>query len=194
MPSSLTEVLPSTSVCSTSPPVSVCGTDTVPLARGFSWRYGLNSYGLGLPPRLTLASQRRARTDLPIRTAYQLGGLAPRNLAPRVPPSLITGHRGTGILTRHPSPTARALGLGPPHPQLISMAAEPLGLRWGGFSPPSRYLYRHSHLSPLQPCSRSTFTADDNAPLPYRSQRIAIRGFGADLEPRDIVGASALDQ
>jgi hypothetical protein len=99
-------------------------------------------------------------------TPYQLGRLAPLGLPPCVPPSLITVHCGTGILTCCPSPTPLGLGLGPTHPQLISMAAEPFGLRWGGFAPPSRYLYRHSHLSPLQPCSRSTFTADDNAPLP----------------------------
>ena len=29
-----------------------------------------------------------------------------------------------------------------------------------------RYSYRHSHFLPLQPFSRSTFTADRNAPLP----------------------------
>ena len=40
MPSSLTEVLSSTLVCSTCPPESVCGTGAVPLARGFSWRLG----------------------------------------------------------------------------------------------------------------------------------------------------------
>ena len=123
-------------------------------------------------------------------TPYQLGRLAPLGLPPCVPPSLITVHCGTGILTCCPSPTPRGLGLGPTHPQLISMAAEPFGLRWGGFAPPSRYLYRHSHLSPLQPCSRSTFPADDNAPLP-RESKSRIRGFGADLEPRYIVGARA---
>jgi hypothetical protein len=189
LPSSLTEGRSSTWVSSTRPPVSVCGTDTVPLARGFSRRYGLDPYGLGSPPRLTLASRRDARADLPTRTAYRLGGLAPRNLAPRVPPSLVTGHRGTGILTRRPSPTARALGLGPPHPQLISMAAEPLGIRWGGFAPPSRYSCRHSHSPPLHRPSRGDFTADGDAPLP-RFRKI-IHGVGHGLEPRWIVGATA---
>jgi hypothetical protein len=103
---------------------------------------------------------------------------------------------GAGILTCFPSPTPLGLGLGPTHPQLINMAAEPFGLRWGGFTPPSRYLYRHSHSPPLQPCSRSTFTADGDAPLPSctMSPSHTIRGIGADLEPRDIVGARALDQ
>jgi hypothetical protein len=76
--------------------------------------------------------------------------------------------RGTGILTRCPSPTALALGLGPPHPQLISMAAEPLGIRWGGFAPPSRYSCRHSHSPPLHLGSRLGFSADGDAPLPWQ--------------------------
>ena len=94
--------------------------------------------------------------------------LRARDLAPRVPPSLITVTRGTGILTRCPSPTALALGLGPPHPQLISMAAEPSGIRWGGFAPPSRYSCRHSHSPPLHLGSRLGFSADGDAPLPWQ--------------------------
>jgi hypothetical protein len=93
--------------------------------------------------------------------------MRPRHLAPRVPPLLITMERGTGILTRCPSPTARALGLGPPHPQLISMAAEPSGIRWGGLSPPSRYSCRHSHSPPLHGSSQTRFSADGDAPLPW---------------------------
>ena len=63
MPSSLTEVLPSTSVCSTCPPVSVCGTVTPhpsgrsPVASGFSRQCRINPSGLGSPPRLPLASR-----------------------------------------------------------------------------------------------------------------------------------------
>ena len=79
--------------------------------------------------------------------------------------------RGTGILTRCPSPTALALGLGPPHPQLISMAAEPSGIRWGGFAPPSRYSCRHSHSPPLHLGSRLGFSADGDAPLPWQNTR-----------------------
>ena len=122
--------------------------------------------------------------------------LRARDLAPRVPPSLHPGllpgtvARGTGILTRCPSPTALALGLGPPHPQLISMAAEPLGIRWGGFAPPSRYSCRHSHSPPLHVGSHRRFSADGDAPLPWQSVS-TIRGFGHGLEPRWIVGAAA---
>jgi hypothetical protein len=173
LPSSLTEGHSPTWVFSTSPPVSVCGTGARALARGFSRRYGLNPYGSASRPPLTLPSQRCATTDLPVVTAYRVGGLAPRDLAPRVPPSLsrlaakrIT--RGTGILTCCPSPTACALGLGPPHPPLISMAAEPSGIRWGGFAPPSRYSCRHSHSPPLHLGSRLGFSADGDAPLPWQ--------------------------
>ena len=74
LPSSLTEVLSSTWVSSTSPPVSVCGTVTPALARGFSRRSGLNPYGLALRPRLTLPSQRDDPADLPARPAYRVGG------------------------------------------------------------------------------------------------------------------------
>ena len=130
-----------------------------------------------------------APADLPTGAPYRLGGLAAPDLPPCVPPSLITAGGGTGILTRCPSPTARALGLGPPHPQLISMAAEPSGIRWGGFAPPSRYSCRHSHSPPLHVGSRSPFAADGDAPLPCSFH--AIRGFGHGLEPRWIVGAAA---
>jgi hypothetical protein len=121
-------------------------------------------------------------TDLPIPTPYRLGGLAPPDLPPCVPPSLVTAVRGTGILTSCPSPTRRRLGLGPPHPQLISMAAEPLGIRWGGFSPPSRYSCRHSHSRPLQLGSRLTFSADQDAPLP-RHHRVTSAASALDLSP-----------
>jgi hypothetical protein len=93
---------------------------------------------------------------------------------PPIAPSRRSGKRiarGTGILTRCPSPTARALGLGPPHPQLISMAAEPLGIRWGGFAPPSRYSCRHSHSPPLHRGSHRGFSADGDAPLPWQNTR-----------------------
>jgi hypothetical protein len=130
-----------------------------------------------------------ATTDLPIVAPYRLGGLAPPDLPLCVPPSLVTAARGTGFLTCCPSPTRFRLSLGPPHPQLISMAAEPLGIRWGRFSRPSRYSCRHSHSRPLQLGSRLTFSADQDAPLPRHARD--IRSFGAGLEPRWIVGAAA---
>src|SRR4029079_2244391 len=78
--------LSSTSVYSTSPPVSVCGTGARALARGFSWRYGINPYGSGLPPPLTLPSQVSIVPDLPGTTPYRVGGAcAPRTYPPASP-------------------------------------------------------------------------------------------------------------
>ena len=50
LPSSLTIVLPIALVCSTHPPVSVCGTGSSELPRGFSWKYGLTSFTQLLRP------------------------------------------------------------------------------------------------------------------------------------------------
>src|SRR5215217_2115222 len=76
---------------------------------------------------------------------------------------------GSGISTGCPSPTTFVLGLGPTNPERTSLPQETLGLRRVGFSPTSRYSCRHSHFCPLQPSSRSTFTA--NRTLPYHSSR-----------------------
>ena len=119
-----------------------------------------------------------------------LEGLATPGPTPLRPPIAHNGRRaGRESVTRCPSPTPSGLGLGPPHPQLISMAAEPSGIRWGGFALSSRYSCRHSHSRPLQVGFRLPFTADRDAPLPRAQTR--IRGFGARLEPRWIVGAAA---
>ena len=74
---------------------------------------------------------------------------------------------GSGISTGCPSPTTFVLGLGPTNPERTSLPQETLGLRRVGFSPTSRYSCRHSHFRPLQPSSRSTFTADGT--LPYQT-------------------------
>jgi len=57
LPSSLAWVLPSTLVCSTSPPVSVCGTVAPSLARGFSWQFRINPFGFGRNLPLPLTSR-----------------------------------------------------------------------------------------------------------------------------------------
>jgi hypothetical protein len=108
------------------------------------------SVRLGVAPPPSHPPSDMAATDLPIATSYGLGGLAAPNLPPCVPPSLITVRRGTGLFTRCPSPAPCGCGLGPPHPQLISMAAEPSGIRWEGFSPSSRYSCQHSLSHALQ--------------------------------------------
>ena len=76
--------------------------------------------------------------------------LRTRDLASCVPPSLVTVYTGTGISTGCPSATPRGLALGPTNPRRTNLASEPWGLRCGGFSPPLRYSYRHSHFRWLQ--------------------------------------------
>jgi hypothetical protein len=170
LPSSLTEGLPSTSVCSTSPPVSVCGTGGCVLARGFSRPYGLDPCGLGRSPHLPVTPRSTPPRICLRRLPTGLEGLRPRTYPPASPHRSVTAAAGTGLVTRCPSPTLPSLGLGPPHPQVISMAAEPSGIRWGGFAPPSRYSCRHSHFHPLQVRFRSPFTGEWNAPLPPSRQ------------------------
>ena len=189
MPSSLTEVLSSTLVYSTSPPVSVCGTGTHALTRGFSRRYGLNPCGLPLQAHLPITSQPLHQgICLPVRPTSLEGVTTPEPSPPR-PPIAQTVVGGTGILTGCPSPTGRPLGLGPPHPQLISMAAEPSGIRCGGFAPPSRYSCRHSHSPPLHLASQLGFTADGDAPLPRK--RLAASTSAASVTDLSPGGLSA---
>jgi hypothetical protein len=84
LPSSLAGVLPSTSVCSTSPPVSVCGTVAARLARSFSRRSGFGPFGSARTPPLPVTPQVSAPADLPTGTPYGFGGprLGPRAYPP----------------------------------------------------------------------------------------------------------------
>ncbi len=177
LPSSLTEDHSSTLVCSTSPPVSVCGTGATPLASGFSWQLRPGPLG-GRRSAPSLSPLGHRRGGLPTRDSLPASTPCMRALGlPRcVPASLVTGRGGTGFSTRSPSPTARALGLGPTHPQRIGRAAEPLDIRCGGFSPPSRYSYRHSH-------SRALHGALPG-PLRRRAGRSPTMAGGDHLHPR----------
>jgi hypothetical protein len=71
LPSSLTRGLPSTLVCSTCRPVSVCGTDTASLARGFSRQQG--SIHLAWLPTPDHHASGSGPGDLPPRPPYTLG-------------------------------------------------------------------------------------------------------------------------
>ena len=67
----------------------------------------------------------------------------------------------------------------------------------GGSHPHSRYSFRHSRFGSLQVSSRSPFSAtpERSPTTPSGSHgALGIRGFGAGLEPRVIVGAGTLDQ
>ena len=90
-------------------------------------------------------------------------GLAPpmstgeARLSPGVTPSVHV--RGIGMLTDCPSPTARALGLGPTNPTRITLASEPSDLRRRRFSRRFRYSSQHSHFHSLHTSSPSCFLA-----------------------------------
>ncbi len=102
-------------------------------------------------------------------------------LAPAIPRSRPPGDTlrckrplvGSGISTGCPSPTTFVLGLGPTNPERTSLPQETLGLRRVRFSLTLRYSCRHSHFRPLQPSSRSTFTADGTLPYHRRTRRCA---------------------
>ncbi len=99
-----------------------------------------------------------------------LDWLAPailRSPTPRRHLAVQTTSGGSGISTGCPSPTTFVLGLGPTNPERTSLPQETLGIRRVRFSLTFRYSCRHSHFRPLQPSSRSTFTA--NGTLPYHA-------------------------
>ena len=128
--------------------------------------------------------------DLPTRLD---GGLPPLDLPRCVPPSLVSLPSGTGILTSCPSPTTLVLGLGPTHPQLMTIAAEPCDIRWEGFTPSSRYSYRHSHSWPLHQTFQSGFSADHDAPLPFIVSDKPAASV-VDLSPGHCRRSGTLDQ
>ena len=132
LPSSLTRVAPCASVCSTSPPVSVCGTVVGGSSlRGFSWP-SLRPL-LALRPALARSAP---EPDLPgpflAPRAWHL--LFHPEAGPRdgVPSSLPPA--GTGLLTGCPSPPPDGCGLGPTHPTRIDLPSETWGLRRMRFS------------------------------------------------------------
>ena len=186
MPSSLTRVLPIALVFSTRPPVSVCGTVTRDSLEAF-----LGSLGQPLPGSLASAITPQALgTDFPVPfialQAWHLNPLTGWSTLLRHPFAQ-TSLRGTGILTRCPSPTALALGLGPTNPTRINLASETSDLWRTWFSHVSRYSCQHSHFWTLHHyltiCtsmhperspttlilrSRSAASVVDLAPLYYR--------------------------
>src|SRR5699024_9729464 len=112
LPSSLTRVLPLTFGFSPRLPVSVCGTGTCDLARGFSWQCGFGNFGtlfpspsqLGIIGRICLSN---------FLTAWTHTSSGAHCLADCVPPSYDRPRGGAGISTCLPPPTPFGPGLGP---------------------------------------------------------------------------------
>ena len=113
LPSSLTRVLSSALGFSPHLPVSVCGTITCRLARGFSRQHGIGQFASpkANPRNLSALTKVRICLDLPP-TGLNRHFHPADDLPSCVPPSLKRRLGGTGILTCFPSPTPFGLGLG----------------------------------------------------------------------------------
>ena len=112
LPSSL--AMNHSSTCGFSPrlPVSVYGTITCYLDRGFSWQYGCSQF-MGLGPSSSLLGLKKLRICLELKpTGLNRLFQQTDDLPFCVPPSLKRQLGGTGILTCFPSTTPFGLALG----------------------------------------------------------------------------------
>ena len=151
-----------------------------PLARGFSWRLGRQTFRPRSLPALPRAPQRFAQgICLPGRPTHANARCPVRDApAPlRVPPSLKRDWCGAGILTCSPSTTPFGLALGPTTPGWIILPQEPLDLRWQGFSP--CFHATHSGIrssAPLHLPFRSGFAGDaERSPTTWRMPSPRLR-------------------
>jgi hypothetical protein len=114
-------------VFSTRPPVSVCGTGTGSLTRGFSWQCDHRDFGTVLPSPSQLTCR---LADLPASPAHCLDGLfhSAASLDLLRHPIAQTLPGGTGISTSCPSTTPFGLALGPDLPWADDPSPGTLGL------------------------------------------------------------------
>ena len=97
--------------------------------------------------------------------------------------------------TSCPSVSPRGYALGPTNPPRIIRAAEPSGLRWGGFAPP--LFVTHPDIRTRWRSTvrlRDRFDAPSTLPYHSRLKEAEIQRVGAMLKSRYIVGAGPLDQ
>ena len=188
MPSSLTTVRSSTSVCSTSPPVSVCGTGTTTLARAFSRQSSLNPSGLGVAPRTFHSPLGHRPGGFACRRSLPAWRVSPPpDLAPWIAPHS-NGWRWGRNLNRLSITYAFPPRLRPASPAADQHRCGTLGHAVGRIRTP---------LSLLMP-TFALVPAPGRLPPPLlrRARRSptmprGIRGVGGRLEPRWIVGAAA---
>ena len=112
LPSSLTRVLSLTLGFSPRLPVSVCGTGTSRLARGFSWQCEIRNFARNALP-ITAQRIRKRICLLPRLAAWTRSTNGVHSLSSCVPPSLKRRGGGPGISTCCPSSTPFGLDLGP---------------------------------------------------------------------------------
>ena len=117
--------------------MSVCGTVTLQLLRGFSWQRGIDHF-VSRSPRHRISEKASRIYQRSLRTYLNLSALAGTNrrlICPSASPHRsLSLHGGTGMLTRFPSATPFGLALGPTDPERIDLAQETLGLRRTWFS------------------------------------------------------------
>ena len=104
-------VLPIASVCSTHPPVSVCGTGPFGLPRGFSRQLGLTGFAIRLRPAPQASWLPRFTGSRP--TGHRGDVQNPVRLPSCVAPSVLAPVGGAGMSTGCASATAAALALAP---------------------------------------------------------------------------------
>jgi hypothetical protein len=172
LPSSLTRVLSRALGFSPHLPVSVCGTGTFFLTRGFSWQLGVSDFGTLVPsPSHFRIIVRRICLSNSLR-AWTLSSSRALHLSFCVTPLLISSKGGTGISTSCPSPTPCGLGLGP-------------GLPWADEPSPGNlrftagriltcllaYLCQHSHFLSVHYSFRYSFYPIRTLPYHNRSRK-----------------------
>jgi hypothetical protein len=169
LPSSLTRVLPRAFVFSTRPPVSVYGTGTNSLTRGFSWQCDVRDFGTVLPSpsQLVVSVYGFACTHHSL-----LGRPLPSGRFPSPPASPRRSNMNRWYWNLNQLSIDYAF-----RPRLRSR------LTLGGRSFPRnpwafggqdshlsfRYLYRHSHFHALHHSSQNSFSA--RGTLPYHAIR-----------------------
>src|SRR5699024_8023729 len=154
LPSSLTRVLPLTFEYSSCLPVSVSGTGTCNLIRGFSWQRGIRNFVTKFhsPSQLEIVGRIFLSNSL---TALAHISISAHSVSFCVSPSFKRLRGSTGISTCYPLPTPFGLSLGPTNPEWTSLPQETLDFRLKRFSLFFRYSYRHSHFYQPPPPSRS---------------------------------------
>ena len=180
LPSSLTRVLPRAFVFSTRPPVSVFGTGTLLLARGFSWQCDICRFGTVLPSPSQLMISEYGFACTP----HSLLGRPLPSGRSTLPPA--SPHRSSASwwywnlnqlsfdYASRPRLRSR-LTLGgrsfPRNPWAFGGQDSHLSFR---------YLYRHSHFHALHQTSQFSFTG--HGTLPYHIVSY-IQSFGVRFSP-----------
>ena len=193
MPSSLTVNLSSALVCSTRPPVSVCGTGPHMIClAGFLG--SLITAAIRLPGGARYCPVSAGKVDLPaFPLPTRFNALFRQCAGVSLLRRCFTHVRGNRILTVCPSGFALRLPLRS-RLTLIRLALIRNPWSCGGrvSRPACRYLYLHLLFRYLQHASRHAFCGLRNAPLPIRSLRSNSTASAADLCPI-IIHAGSLD-